>query len=120
MIEKTILDYLGSRMSVPVYMERPKGERFFVLIQKVGGSKSDQVWTSTLEFEAYGGTVGGTAADGSLLRAAQICEELIGHMDAAADSLADVARSHYGGSYNATFASSKEYRYKAIYEITHY
>ena len=111
MIEKVVLDYLTSCMKCLVAMEKLPGPGPFILIQKVGGSKENQIWTSTLEFTVF---------DTSLYNAAALCEEMIGYLDAMADHVHGVSRSHYGGSYNATFTSDKTYRYKAIYTITHY
>ena len=111
MIEKIVFDYLNASMSVKAYMEQPEGESEYVLIQKIGGNKTDQIWSSMLQFTVVGS---------SMYRAAFLCDELVRKMDAAPDSLDGIAGAHYGGSYNATFPSDKTYRYRATYEITHY
>ena len=112
MIEKDVLDYLNlSALSVPAYMEMPDDLVEFVLVQKIGGSKADQICTSTIQLTIYGG---------SMYRAALLCEQVVHLMDVMAETVDSVSRSHYGGSYNATFTSDKTYRYRATYEITHY
>lgn len=111
MIEKTILDYLNASMSVKAYMEHPEGESEYVLIQKVGGNKTDRIWSSVMQFTVVGS---------SMYRAAFLCDELVQKMDAAPDTLDSISGTHYGGSYNATFPTDKTYRYRATYEIYHY
>lgn len=112
MIEKVILDYLTTSLSVPVYMEQPDDQtREFVLIQLIGASKTDRLRTSTLQFTVFGA---------SMYRAAFLCDQLTQVMDAVPEHLDSISRSHYGGSYNATFTAEKTYRYRATYELTHY
>ena len=44
MIEETILEYLESRLDVPVYLMRPENvPNSFVLIEKTGGSRTNKV-----------------------------------------------------------------------------
>jgi len=111
MIEKTILDYLTAEMSVPVYMEFPEiPPESYVVMTKVGSSRTNLINSATLEFQCV---------STSLLNAATLCDELKAVMDGAA-ILSEVSRARFAGDYNATFTASKSYRYKAVYEVTHY
>ena len=111
MIEKVILEYLNSAMSVPCYMEFPEdASDEFIVITKIGASRTNWVYSSTFEFQCV---------STSLEKAATLCETLKAAMDDAV-TLTEVSRARYAGDYNATFTASKSYRYKAVYEVTHY
>ena len=54
MIEKMILDYLTSNLSVPVFPERPENEpERYVLIEKTGSGKKDQINRATIALKTY-------------------------------------------------------------------
>lgn len=111
MIEKTILEYLNSALMVPCYMEFPEqAPDEFIVITKIGASRTDWIYNSTFEFQCV---------STSLEKAATLCETLRAAMDDVV-TLAEVSRARYAGEYNATFTASKSYRYKLVYEITHY
>lgn len=112
MIEKVILDYLNGEMSVPCYMEFPEQDApaEFIVVTKIGGSRTDWIYSSTFEFQCV---------STSLEQAATLCETLKTVMDGAV-ALAEVCKARYAGDYNATFTASKSYRYKAVYEVIHY
>lgn len=111
MIEKVILEYLNSAMSVPCYMEFPEiAPDEFIVITKIGASRTNWIYSSTFEFQCV---------STSLENAATLCKTLMAVMDDAA-TLPKVSRARYAGDYNATFTASKSYRYKAVYEISHY
>ena len=112
MVEKVLLDYLNSTLTVPAFMEFPEenAPEEYVILTKIGGGMTDWVYRSTIEFQCV---------SISLLDAARLCEQLKGAMNSAV-VLPEIAKARYAGDYNATFTASKSYRYKAVYEITHY
>lgn len=111
MIEKVILEYLNSALTVPCYMEFPEiAPDEFIVITKIGASRTNWIYSSTFEFQCV---------STSLEKAATLCETLKAAMDDAV-TLTEVFRARYAGDYNATFTASKSYRYKAVYEVTHY
>ena len=111
MIEKTLMTYLNEAISAPAYMEFPEdAPPEYVVLTKVGGGMVDLIQSSTIEF---------LCVSTSLQKAAELCEQLKTAMDGLT-VLPEIARSRYAGDYNATFTASKSYRYKAVYEITHY
>ena len=111
MIENTILNYLNEHMLVPCYMEFPEeAPDEFIVITKIGASRTNWIYSSTFEFQCV---------STSLEKAATLCSILKAVMDDAL-TLPEVSRARYAGDYNATFTASKSYRYKAVYEVTHY
>lgn len=111
MIEKVMLDYLNSKLDVDVFMERPETPPdSYVVIEKTGSSKSDQIMTSVMAFSSYAK---------SLYDAASLNEEV---KDAVEDfaELIQVGGVHLNSDYNFTNTNAKQYRYQAIFLITHY
>ena len=116
MIEKTIFDYLsghfsGSPEQIPVYMEIPK-ERpgRFVLIEKTGSSLEGHVYQSTFAIQSY---------DVSLYKAAALNQLVIAAMLGAV-GLDEITRVDLNSDYNFTAAGEKQYRYQAVFDVTHY
>jgi len=111
MIEKIILDYLDQELSVPVYMERPAdppGQ--FVLIEKTGSGKRNQICDATLAIQSYAP---------SLYEAAVINEAVKTVMETAV-TLNAVSSVSLNSDYNFTDTAMKQYRYQAVFDITHY
>ena len=109
MIEKTILDYLLGR-ELTAYMERPEEPpQSYVLIEKTGSSEDDLIITSTIAIQSYAPT---------LYEAAALNEQVKRLMNEA-DTLSSVSASKLVSDYNFTSTASKQYRYQAVYEVTH-
>lgn len=112
MIEKIILDYLNEELTVPVYMEVPhRPPSVYIVIEKTGGGKSDQLYTAMITLKSYAPT---------LYQAATLNELVKAVMDTAADNLDEVSRSQLNSDYNYTNTQTKSYRYQAVYDIWHY
>lgn len=111
MIEYTILRYFSDHLDVPCYMMRPeKPPKEYVLIEKTGGSKDNYITTSTFAFQSYAET---------LLKASELNENVM----AVAENLIEVdeiTKSKYQTDYNFTNAATKQPRYQAVFDITHY
>lgn len=117
MIEKTILDYLDGELSVPVLMEQPEVPDSYtnipteyVLIERVGGSKSNQVSSASFAVQSY---------SASLYEAAALDEEVREAMDGILE-LDDIASCRLASNYNFTNTATKQYRYQSVFDITHY
>lgn len=112
MIEKTIFDYLTAELApVPVYMELPKIKpQTCVVIEKTGSGRSNHINSATIAVQSYAP---------SMLAAAQLNETVKTAMDAAVQ-LPDVSASRLNSDYNYTDTTTKEYRYQAVYDVTHY
>ena len=111
MIEKTLLDYLGSALDDPVYMSFPDNapERFFIL-EKTGGNRSDHIAYATFALQSYGGTLYETAA----MNLVGI-NAMLGAVDL--DSVSSVTLN---SDYNFADTTRKLNRYQAVFNITHY
>ena len=112
MIEKILYDYLnGANLSATVYMEQPKVKpSAFFMLEKTGGSKTNQIHESNFIVQSYGT---------SLVDAATMNEEVKEAMFNAV-SLDEVSRVELNGDYNYTDSATKTYRYQAVFVITHY
>lgn len=111
MIEKVILKYLKDNLAVPVYMEHQKTDpASFVIVEKTGSSRSNLIETSTFALQSYAP---------SMLGAAQLNEEVKALMDEVVE-LDEIVRSEINTDYNYTDTTTKQYRYQAVYDVTHY
>lgn len=110
MIEKVLLDYLGTALSVPVYMEVPEEppERY-VLLEKTGGSRENHIESATFAIQSYAE---------SLYEAAGLNERVKETMDGIA-ALDSVFSSKRNADYNFTDTAKKKYRYQAVYNLTY-
>ena len=111
MIEIAIRQYLSEVLDVPVLLERPLNPpESFVLFEKTGSGKSNQIKSATFAFQSYAK---------SMLNAAQLNEKV---KDAVEGLLSqnDVYRVQLNSDYNYTDTETKEYRYQAVFDIGHY
>lgn len=111
-IEKLIFDYLTTELSpVPVYTEQPKNKpNTYVVIEKTGSGRENHINTATLALQSYAPTMFG---------AAYLNESVKDAMDNAI-TLPEVAASRLNSDYNYTDTTTKQYRYQAVYDLTHY
>ena len=111
MIEKTILDYLDQALDVPVCMERPEEPpNQYVLIEKTGSGKRNHICDATLSIQSYAP---------SLYEAAELNETVKTAMESAV-ILSEICRVSLNSDYNFTDTAMKQYRYQAVFDITHY
>jgi len=111
MIEKIMLDYLNDALTAPVYMERPVNPpREYVIIQKTGSSKRNQICSSTLAFQSYS----------SSLYEAALLNEVVKNAVENAVTLPEISSAKLNSDYNFTNTAAKQYRYQAVFDITHY
>ena len=111
MIEKTILDYLGEHLTVPVYMEEPIDKPVsYVLIERTGSSESDLIETTTLALQSYGA---------SLYDAAVLNMAVKARIKQAVE-LPSVSAVYINSDYNFTDTETKRYRYQCVAVVTHF
>ena len=111
MIAKDLLDYLNTALdNVSVYMEAPDQVTGYVLIDQTGSSISNQIKTTTLALQSYGA---------SLYDAMVLNDKVAAAMDGFAE-LPNVASVKLETDYNFTDTTTKQYRWQAVYQITHY
>ena len=111
MIEKTILDYLGEHLTVPVYMEEPINKpASYVLIERTGSSESDLIESTTLALQSYGA---------SLYDAAVLNMAVKARIKQAVE-LPSVSAVYINSDYNFTDTETKRYRYQCVTVVTHF
>lgn len=111
-IEKIVINYLKDKMQTDaVYGEipdSPEGE--FFVVDKTGSTTVDRICTSTVAIQSYGDSKAKAADSNEKLKDAM--EEIV--------ALDQIGRCHLTTDYNFTNVARKQYRYQAVYEITHY
>lgn len=111
MIEKTILDYLNSVMTVPAYMEEPKEPPAeYLRIEKQGSGCTDHVKSAVITVQSYGS---------SMYRAAEINTQVVTAMLDAV-SLNAIAKSELNSDYCFTDEETHRYRYQAVFDIVYF
>lgn len=110
MIAKTLLDYLSDNLNVYVGMEAPAQTSGYVLIDQTGTSRANQIETTTFAIQSYGD---------SLYNAMLLNETVKDAMEAFVE-LNEIARVELETDYNFTNTTTKQYRWQAVYIITHY
>lgn len=111
MIEIVVRDFLTANLSVPVYMEEPEEvPKKYVILEKVGGGKSNGLNTATITAQSYGT---------SLYEAAELNEELKAVMENI-DNQDPVSRAELNSDYNFTDTETNRYRYQAVYNLIYY
>ena len=118
MIEKLLISYLINKTQAGsnVYAERPNDTpELYILIQKTGSSVEDMIESSTIAIQSVSDSMQG----GSLLDAMDLNED-IKEVMADFEAESDIVKVRLNSDYNFTDDSTKEYRYQAVYDITHY
>lgn len=110
MIAKTLLDFLSDDLGVGVYMEQPEQLTDYVLIDQTGSSQVNHITTTTIALQSYGST---------LYNAMVLNERIKDAMERFAE-LNEVTRVELNTDYNFTNTATKQYRWQAVYLITHY
>jgi len=110
MIAKTLLDYLGSNLDVPVVMEAPDQTTGYVLIDQTGSSRTNHIITTTFAIQSYGASL----YDAMVLNDA-VKDAMVGFAE-----LDEITRVELETDYNFTNTATKQYRWQAVYLITHY
>lgn len=123
MIETILRGYLDAALNtggteIPVLLELPEvpSESYpvwpekLVVLEKVGGSKTNQISSASFAIQSYGST---------LYNAAVLDEDVRAVMEGFA-ALDDVSACRLSSNYNHTDTRMKVYRYQSVYDITHY
>lgn len=110
MIEKILLDYLSETLEVFVGFEAPTDTTDYVLLDKTGSSRTNHIITSTFAIQSYGASL----YEAMLLNAA---------VEAAMEAFVEldqITKVALETDYNFTNTTTKQYRWQAVYDITHY
>lgn len=109
MIEITLLEYLKSKLNVPIVLEEIQ-EKEYVLIERTGSGIDNHIKNTTFAIQSY---------SDSLYNAAFLNEEVKEAMEHFAE-LDEISRCELNTDYNYTDTSTKHYRYQAIFDIVNY
>jgi len=112
MIAKDLIDFLNNDeiLNTPAYMEVPTELTDFILLDQTGTSQENHITTTTIAVQSYGA---------SLWDAMQLNEKVKASMERFA-GLNNVARVELETDYNFTNTETKQYRWQAVFNITHY
>lgn len=111
MIELTILQYLKTQLTEPVYMETPATvPARYVLMEKTGSTKTKRSHSSTFAFQSYAESLYQVVVLNELVKSA--VENLV--------NLDEIGSVKLNSDYNYTDTTTKQYRYQAVFDITHY
>lgn len=111
MIELVIKNYLDGHLNVPSFFEHQNGIKGkYVLIEKIGGGKSNKLKSSVFAFQSY--------AD-SLFESAELNEKVKEVVEAMIES-PEITGIHLNSDYNFTDTQTKKYRYQAVFDINYY
>lgn len=110
MIEEIIISYLNETLEVPVCAEKPdEPPDKYVLIEKIGSSKVNFIYSATIALQSYAE---------SMYLAAALNEEVKKAMDNIIN-YTDISKSKLDTDYNYTDTTKKKYRYQAVYEVVY-
>lgn len=110
MITELLISFLNEKLGIYVGMEQPEQKTGYVILDQTGSSTMNRIKTTTFAVQSYGA---------SLLEAMQ----LNGRVEAAMEEFAElpqVAGIRLETDYNFTDTTTKQYRWQAVYDITHY
>ena len=111
MIEVILRQFLTERLKIPVFLEKPKVSKDqYLVIEKTGGAENNKLASSVFAIQSYAP---------SLYEAATLNLKVKEAM-AELPSLDDIGGVELNTDYNWTDPETKEYRYQAVYDITHY
>ena len=110
MIETKLIEFLGGELDLYVGMEPPEQLTDYVLIDKTGSSRTNHIITSSIAIQSYGSSL----YDAMVLN--QSVEEAMQRFA----ELQDIIRVELDTDYNFTNTVTKQYRWQAVYSVTHY
>ncbi len=110
MIETLLIDYLSNNLEVFVGMEAPEQTTNYVIVDKTGSSRNNHIITSSFAIQSYGA---------SLYEAMELNDEVTRVMEGFRE-LNQITRVELETDYNFTNTATKQYRWQAVYNITHY
>lgn len=110
MILTDLLQYLNAHLTVEAYAEAPEELTDYVLLEQTASRRSNHIITTTIAVQSYGRT---------LLDAMNLNAEVETAMDGFL-TLDNVTRVELETDYNFTNTTTKQYRWQAVYNITHY
>ena len=110
-IEEIVRNFLDNTLDVPALMERRNdAPRSYVMVEKTGGGKENHLCSATIAVQSYGGSMYEASALNEQVKAAM--EDIV--------RLDSISGAHLQTDYNFTDTSRGEYRYQAVFLLSHY
>lgn len=110
-IEEVVRDYLDEQLTVPVLLQRTEKPAVpYVVIEKTGGGQTNRINSATIAVQSYAG---------GIHAASSLNEQVKAVMDGIVE-LSEVSNVSLNSDYNFTDEERDEYRYQAVFELTHY
>lgn len=111
MIEIVINNFLNDHLSAPAFLEvQDNMPKRYVLFEKTGSGKKNQIPSSTFAFQSYGE---------SLYEALKLNDELKQAVESMI-ALDEIGSIKLNSDYNFTDTTTKKHRYQAVFDIKHY
>lgn len=110
-----LISYLSTALStgqntVFVGIEAPADYTGYVLVDQTGSSNSNHIMTTTVTIQSYGASL-----NGALLLNEQVKTAMVGFAGEP-----EISSVKLESDYNFTNTETKQYRWQAVYQITHY
>lgn len=110
-IEEIVRNYLDDELTVPVLLQRVnKMTEPYVMVEKTGGGQTNRLNSATIALQSYGS---------SIHVASDLNEQVKAAMDGIVE-LSEISSADLNTDYNFTDEEREEYRYQAVYDLTHY
>ena len=112
MIEIKVREFLINKLKVDVFLEYPTDKNIdeFILIEKVGSSRENRLYSATIAIQSYGEY---------MFRAATLNERVKQAMEDLANDR-KIGSVRLNSDYNFTDIEMKRYRYQAVFDIYYY
>ena len=109
MIEKTVIDYLSARLSVPVGAQTPPGPpESYVVVERTGGGEKDGLQAAVIALRC---------TDASLFGAISLCTVVADALKTMPAHVANVSSARRESTYNQTDLRTKSWRYTTIFRV---
>lgn len=110
-IEATTIAYLAD-LEIPVYAERPANPPgTYLLVEKTGAELVNFISQDTIVISAVAP---------SKFETSELCDELINAMMQITEEESDITACSLESAYDDTDTALKDYRYTAVFNISHY
>lgn len=110
MILFKLIEYLTGKLDVYVGVSAPESTSGYVLIDQTGSNNRNHITTTTIAVQSYGASLEDAIRLNETAKSAM--------MDFANED--EVSGVKLDTEYNFTNTATKQYRWQAVFEITHY
>lgn len=109
MIEKTVVDYLKARLTVPVGAQTPQGPpASYVVVERTGGGEKDGLQAAVLALRCTASTLWSSIV---------LCNVAAETLKSMPDNVENVFSARRESTYNQTDTRTKSFRYTAIFRV---